>query len=300
MNASLPLRLVALACALVPGLGAAAARNVDEKHAADPQGTVEVSNVAGRLEIQGWDRPEVAVTGTLGAGVERLDFTTTGNRTEVRVVLPKIHFGISDGEARLVVRVPARSEVNANVVSADLVARGVTGRLALQSVSGEVEAEVAREARINTVSGDATLAARPETALLEIRTVSGGVVVRGGPRGEVSVATVSGDAELALGPVNRARFKTVSGDLAAELGLAADARVEAESVSGDVKLTFGGTPSGRFDVETLSGDIDNCFGPKPTQPRFGPGSRLSFQEGTGHAEVRIDTKSGDVSLCTGH
>jgi hypothetical protein len=33
------------------------------------------------------------------------------------------------------------------------------------------------------------------------------------------------------------------------------------------------------------------------QSRYGPGSRLEFKNGDGHAHVRVNTKSGDVRLC---
>jgi hypothetical protein len=68
-------------------------------------------------------------------------------------------------------------------------------------------------------------------------------------------------------------------------------------VSGDVSLKFAAAPDAEYDVQSVSGDIRNCFGPKPTESRFGPGSRLEFKNGEGRARVRVNTKSGDVRLC---
>lgn len=278
---------------------AAQPRTVDQKLAADPQGSVEITNVAGKVEVQGWDRNEIAVTGTLGKAVERLDFTSAGGRAEVRVVLPKSNMYGDEGSAYLVIKVPAKSAVAANVVSADLAAHGIVGRQQLQSVSGNVDADASRETRVRTVSGDVRLATKNEAGTLEIRTVSGDVTASGGAAGEVDVTSVSGDAKLTLGTLSRAKFKTVSGDLTVDAGLANDGRFEAESVSGDVAIGFSGkAPPAEFDVETLSGDIRNCFGPKPVEPKYGPGSRLNYREGAGTAQVRVDTKSGDVRICT--
>jgi hypothetical protein len=294
---SLVLGAVAIVATSLPAAALGATRTVDQKLAADPQGRVEITNVAGRVEIQGWDRAEIAVTGTLGQDVERLDFTSAGGRAEVRVVLPKSGRRMNDGAADLVIRVPARSAVAASVVSANLVSRGVFGRQQIQSVSGDVEADVVGDARVNSVSGDVRLAAN-DTGRLEVRTVSGDIVVSGRAGGEVQVNSVSGDARLTFGTLNRGRFGSVSGDLTVEATLAADARVEASSVSGDVGIRLlGGRTAGEFDVETLSGSIANCFGPKPVQPKYGPGSSLSFREGQGTASVRIETKSGDIRLC---
>lgn len=295
---ALVLVAVAIAGGTLPATALGASRSIDSKLAAAPDGSVEISNVAGRVEIQGWDRAEIAVTGRLGEDVERLEFTSTGGRAVVRVMVPKGGSYQSDSAAELVIRLPARSAVSARVVSADLVSRGVVGRLEVQSVSGNIEADVARDARLNSVSGDVRVGTRPEGGRLEVRTVSGNVSVQGGAGGEVSVGSVSGDVKLGLGTVSRARFESVSGDVSIDAGLAADGRLEAESVSGDVTLRLATPPAGEFDVETLSGEIENCFGPKPVEPKYGPGFRLTFREGQGAAVVRIDTKSGDVRLCT--
>lgn len=293
------LAAAAVATALPAVAFAAQSRPVDQKLAADPQGTVAISNVAGSVEVQGWDRNEIAVTGTLGAAVERLDFTSSGGRAEVRVVLPKMSGYRDDASADLVIKVPAKSSLNVNVVSADLTARGVAGRQDLQSVSGNVVGDGSREFRVRTVSGDIRLTTKNEQATTEIRTVSGDVTVQGGASGELDFTSVSGDARLAFGTLSRAKFKTVSGDLTLDAGLANDGRFEAESVSGDVSVTFAGkAPPAQYDVETLSGDIRNCFGPKAVEPRYGPGMNLSYREGAGTAQVRVDTKSGDVRLCT--
>lgn len=42
----------------------------------------------------------------------------------------------------------------------------------------------------------------------------------------------------------------------------------------------------------------NCFGPKSKEAQYGPGSRLAFKNGEGSAHVQIETKSGNVNLCT--
>jgi putative adhesin len=109
---------------------------------------------------------------------------------------------------------------------------------------------------------------------------------------------VSGSATIELSDVTRGRFKTISGDLTAALTLMSEGQVDSESVSGNVNLKFAGMPNAEFDVQSFSGDIRNCFGPKPMESRYGPGSRLQFKNGDGHAHVRVNTKSGDVELCT--
>jgi hypothetical protein len=288
-----------LACALtvLTFQLAHAATSVDEHRPAGAQGSVEIENVAGLIDVQGWDKSEVAVTGSIGRDVERVDVTGDGNRTTVRVVLPNgRNSGMHDGEAHLVVHVPVNSSITASLVSSDVKVSAVHGGLDLRTVSGNISGEGGGDVHANSVSGDIHFRATG-ARVIEIRAISGDVELTGG-NVDIEATTVSGNMRLNLGSVSRARFKTVSGDFAAALSAAADAQIEAESVSGDIKLDFAGAPAADYDIQTFSGEIDNCFGPKPVESRHGPGARLSFKTGDGSARVRIASHSGEVRMCT--
>jgi DUF4097 and DUF4098 domain-containing protein YvlB len=286
----------ALALLLAPWALANAA-SVDEHRAANPQGAVEIDNVAGSIDIQGWDKSEVAVSGTIGKDVERVEVTTEGNRTSIKVVLPQgHHFGVHDGEARLTIHVPTNSSIATNLVSSELKVAGVRGSLELRTVSGDISGEGGGDVRANVVSGSIHLTANAGK-VIEVKTISGDIVLNGG-NAEVEATSVSGTLHVTLGSVSRARFKTISGDIAASLAATADAQIEGETVSGNVKLDFASAPTADFDLQTISGEISNCFGPKPTESRHGPGARLAFKNGEGSARVRVSTRSGDVQMCT--
>jgi hypothetical protein len=289
----------ALACVVTalafPWL-AHAETSVDEHRAANPQGAVEINNVAGSIDVQGWEKSEVAVTGTIGKDVERVEVTGDGNRTLIRVVLPQGHnWGMRDGAAHLVVHVPTNSSITASLVSSDLKVGAVRGGLELRTVSGNISGDGGGDVHANAVSGDIHLTAT-SAKVIEVKAISGDIVLTGGNT-DIEATTVSGNAHLTLGTVSRARFKTVSGDISASLAAAADAQIEGESVSGGVKLDFASAPAADYDIQTRSGDIDNCFGPKPTESRHGSGARLMFKTGDSSARVRISTLSGDVRLC---
>ena len=291
-----PIRLCALALLAWPWSLAYGATSVDEHRPANPQGAVEIDNVAGLIDVQGWDKSEVAVTGTIGKDVERVDVTGDGNRTSIRVVLPRgMHWGMHDGEARLVIHVPANSSVSASLVSSDLKVSAVHGALELRTVSGNISGESGGDLRANDVSGDIHFTAMGAKRI-EVKAISGNIVLTGGNT-DIEASSVSGDAHLTLGTVSRARFKTVSGNISAKLTAASDAQIDGESVSGDIRLDFAGEPAADFDVQTLSGDIDNCFGPKPVEPRHGPGKRLTFKTGDTSARVHVTSNSGEVRLC---
>jgi DUF4097 and DUF4098 domain-containing protein YvlB len=291
-----PIRLCALALLVFPWSLAYAETSIDQHRDANPLGAVEIDNVAGSIDVQGWDKPEVAVTGTIGKDVERVDVTGDGNRTSIRVVLPRgMHWGMHDGEARLVIHVPTNSSVSASLVSSDLKVSAVHGALELRTVSGNISGEGGGDLRANDVSGDIHFTAMGAKRI-EVKAISGNIVLTGGNT-DIEASSVSGDAHLTLGTVSRARFKTVSGNISAKLAAASDAQIDGESVSGDIRLDFAGEPAADFDVQTLSGDIDNCFGPKPVEPRHGPGKRLTFKTGETSARIHLTSNSGEVRLC---
>jgi DUF4097 and DUF4098 domain-containing protein YvlB len=285
----------ALTAMVVPWSLVHAERPIHERRAADPQGEIEIINVAGAVEVQGWDRREVEVGGTAGDKVERVDVTSMGNHTSIHVVLRADRSWDADAEAHLVIQVPSKSALTASLVSADFKVAGVLGDLKVQSVSGSLRGDVGGNVRATTVSGGVRLTARTAKSV-EVKTISGDIQLTGGG-GEVEITTVSGSAVIELDEVTRGRFKSVSGGIKVELALAPDGQLESESVSGNVSLQFAAAPAAEFDVQSFSGDISNCFGPKPMQSRYGPGSRLQFRNGDGRARVRVNTKSGDVKLC---
>src|ERR1700730_10622267 len=275
---------------------ASEARPVHEQLAVDPQGSIEIVDVAGSVALSGWDRPEIEVTGTAGDEVDRVELTTSGGRSVVRVISRSGAAHGAGNETRLTVHVPTKSAVTVSLVSADLALGTLQGSVQLQTVSGDVTGDVGGDFRASTVSGSVrvTAAAARRT---EVKTVSGTIHVTGSG-GEVEISTISGDATLDFASITRGRFKSVSGGLTAGFALAADGRFEGESVSGNLVVKFAGTPAADFDVQSVSGSISNCFGPKPKEAQYGPGSRLMFKSGEGSAHVQIETKSGNVSLCT--
>jgi len=301
---STPLALLAT-LALLPCFGAPAFASTQPfagQSPADPTGTVEIINVAGSIEVSGWNQAQVDVSGTIGDKVERVDVTGTtghtggGNHTTVRVVLPSGSSWMGDSSAHLKIKVPHGSSLEVSLVSADLSVSGVDGNQKLQTVSGDISGTSSGNLQINTVSGDVRMTTHDDHAL-QIKTISGDMNVSGAD-GDVQVKTVSGDAELTLGSLTSARIESVSGDVVVSSTLAPTGQFDASSVSGDLHVKFAAQPDADIDVQSFSGSISNCFGPKPTEEHYGPGSRLNFRSGKGGGKVHLDTKSGDVSVCT--
>jgi len=281
---------------LAVGPAALAGTPIEERAPADPAGQVEVSNTAGSVVITTWPRNEVEVTGTLGEGTERLEFSSSGKLTRVKVVLPRQSSRVERTE--LMLKVPAGSALAVNTVSADVTAAGVRGSQRLQSVSGNIHTEAAAEdVECKTVSGNIKVKGSGQPGLLTVTTVSGDADLSR-VAGEVNGNTVSGNFTVAMGDTSRSRLRSTSGDLGLRGRLTPDARVDFESISGNVRLDLQGPVGAEFDVSSFNGSIRNCFGPQPVRTsEYAPGRELRFREGAGTARVRIKTLNGDISVC---
>jgi len=272
-------------------------KTFDKSVPAEATGTVEISNVAGLIEVTGSERADVAVHAELQDDVERVDVTSDHGRTLIKVVLPN-HTSNCRCEARLHVQVPKGSEVNATAVSADLRLTGVTGMQRLSTVSGDASTEVfGSDLELKSVSGDVKVHGHGQTARLHLTSVSGDVHLERGA-GDLEASTVSGSLVLTLDSAHSVRTRTTSGDVRFDGKLTQGANVDMSTVSGDLNVRAGIVGNGgfTFEVSTFSGDISNCFGAPVT--KSGPvGQSLSGTRGDGSGHVRLKTMSGDVQLC---
>jgi DUF4097 and DUF4098 domain-containing protein YvlB len=292
-------RLSGLSLLLVMALPLAAMAandSVDRKVAAQPNGEVIISNVSGTIDVRGWDRNEVQVTGTLGRGVERIDVTNNGSRTEVKVVLPR--GSNRDGDATIEVQVPMNSSVEVSAVSADVSSRGVLGTQRLKSVSGEVTADIAGvESEVRSVSGDVTVRGNSKPIALRVSSVSGSLDLTN-LAGKLDVVTVSGDSRIQMIDTSEVRGRTTSGGFELNAKLLRDGRVDVEGVSGDVTLHVSAPAGLSTEIESFSGDIDGCLAHDVERvSKYGPGVRLNTKTADGGARVRAKTLSGDIDIC---
>ena len=262
---------------------------------AEARGVVDISNVSGRIDVTGWDRPEVSVRAELGESVERVDVNSDHGRTTVKVVLP--HHSERDGDAHLHVQVPKDSELTVSAVSADVTTAGVTGVQRLHTVSGDITAELAgSDLELKSVSGDVKLKGHGQPARLHMSTVSGDVHLEHGA-GDLEAGTVSGTLVVSLDSARSVRARTTSGDVHFEGKLARGADFDATTVSGDLKVRASAEGGYAYEISTFSGDISNCFNATPSEHGHTPGHTLQGTRGDGAGHMRLKTMSGDVQLC---
>ena len=253
-------------------------------------GIVVVAAEAADVRIQGVEGTEVRVVAPAdGAGIAteaqpgRFTVRTLRRAGSERIAFVGLkvgrrEFGFPLGfrvSGTIEIEVPRDARVEVGVAAGDVAIRDVRGGAVVRTASGDVSIKGAGgHVAVNASSGDVNvIAAEPVT--LEVHSVAGDVRARA-PRFErVAIETISGDAELAG-------------------TFASAARHAVSTVSGDVELTVlsGGLA---IEVKTVSGDL-TCHHP---DRREGDGRRRPLVIGDGAAQMSIRSMSGDVDVRAG-
>ena len=298
MSLSLKASILALAPILIitsATFPAFAATPIDQTRPLDPRGRVEIDNLKGRVEVRAWDRPEVRITGSLGAGVEK--FTVEGDEGALRIEVKYPNRDRNSEPTMLLVQVPLQAGLEVSTVSADIDVHGVAPReLSLESVSGDISANGApRRASVESVSGDLVLTFN--SGDVEASAVSGDLTLGGRLSGQVALETVSGNMRVdSKGErLRRLSVETVSGDADLKVALLPDGEISMESVSGDLAMAGPRDLSAQVTGESFSGYL-SAPDAKIQREEFGPGSSFHARYGAGKGEARIETFSGDATL----
>ena len=272
------------------------AEDINETIDAAAGGLVDISNVAGTIEVYGWSKGSVEVTGELGENVEELVLERDGDRVTVKVKVPKHSSGKISSE--IIVRVPEGSAIDVSGVSADIEVEDVLGKQDLHTVSGDVTTKAASaDVEAVSVSGDVEVEGDRKVIETFANTVSGDVTLFG-LSGEVKAVAVSGDVTIDEGSFDRVAMESVNGDLFFLAELVKGGKLGVETVNGDVEVELGDNVSAEIEIDSFNGDIENCFGPEAQRTsKYAPGWELNFTEGDGEGSVTISTLNGDIHVC---
>jgi hypothetical protein len=271
-------------------------RPYSEHVAASPTGSVKISDVSGSVAVSGWDKPQVDIQGELGATVERVDVTQSGDQVVIKVILPENLYQVPDhgADAKLQVHVPLKSTVEVSTVSAPISVEGIQGASRLHSVSGEVRAGLAgADEEAASVSGDVHVSGNPSVATLRASTVSGSVFLTHGV-GDISARTVNGRLDLAVDGAKSVDVSSVTGDVAFHGHLMPDAHLKATTVDGKLAVQVSADAGYMYDIATFGGAIRTCFGGQNESGRL---SGQVAPNGAGHANVHLRTMRGAIDLC---
>ena len=198
---------------------------------------IEIEWIAGEVEIECYDGSEIVFSETSAEQLserQTMRYLVKDGELEIRCCESKT---VQLPEKTLTVQIPASliaDELEADVVSASLTARGVQAReIKLESVSGNICADglTAEKLQIDTVSGIAEILRCDVARKLKIDTVSGNAAMQLAASATgftLKFETVSGSVHCDV-PVTTSRKSMVYGDGSLE--------IEMESVSGSFKIS---------------------------------------------------------------
>jgi hypothetical protein len=295
---------LAIALACLGALPAHAATPINETRPLDARGRLEIENVKGSIDVQAWDRAEVKIEGSLGAGVEKLEIEGDRDHLSVRVKYPNRGSGLSmfgrgdkSEPTELRLMVPRRADLSIDAVSADVGVTGVAaGALSIDSVSGDVTVAAAPgEANIDSVSGDLQLTIN--STKVSVESVSGDILLRGRLDGQIGLDSVSGNVDMMVheSRMQKVTGSTVSGDMRIAGALVKGGQISLDTVSGDLHLNLPKDLSANVRGESFSGDL-SAPDAQIERPRHGPGSSFEHRYGSGDGEIKIETFSGNAVL----
>lgn len=288
--------LAALAAGAAAGSDSRASS--DQQVSADPRGTVEVSTFSGKVEVSGWDQPQVTVHSNVSGRGDHVDVRSDRGRISIAVRGQGIGIVWGASDVDLQIKVPRDSELEVTSVSANVTTSGVMGMQRLKTVSGSIKADISRaDVEAKTVSGDVMLHSDGKPGELRASSISGNIRLDHGA-GDIDAISVSGDLTAQLDPARSVHARTTSGDMVIKGKLTKDAELELQTVSGDVRLRAGYEGGYEYEASTFSGSIRNCYNQAAEKTsQYGPGERLAGTRGTGSGHVRVKTMSGEIDLC---
>lgn len=248
---------------------------------------VDVSTFDGSIEIRPWDRSEVVVIvekrGASKAQTDRIEVRSNqdGNRVTVEAKMPESMrgwgFHNDRGTARLIVSVPADSNVTAHSGDGSIDIARVNGKVELTSGDGAIHAsEIAGQLRVHT--GDGSIRVDDVNGVLDLDTGDGSV--------------------FASGKLTTVRARTGDGSISIQAGPGSAAADDWNVTTGDGSVTvelpdgFGGeldayTGGGRIHADDIA--VSNLR----DQDRR---RTLRATLGSGGHTVRLRTGDGSITL----
>jgi hypothetical protein len=245
---------------------------------------IEIGNVSGTIEIQGWNRPEVQIvavkqgdngdtTVEIGGEGTRV-WARTRSARGVRGLFGWLRHGEEVVRVDYAVRVPHTSSV------------------AVSGVSGPINiAEIARAVKVHSVDGQITL--RDLTGDVSAQTVNSAVEGRR-IDGTLAVETVSGGVDLSDSRLSSLRAESVDGSIRATGQID---NLLAEAINGTVDLATDLNPHGEYAVKTVNGSFHLAVPPDTACEVVASGVNIDVVCGLPHAveEKRWGRWAGHVN-----
>lgn len=269
-------------------------------HALKQGGRVTLENYNGSIEISGWAKDEINITGTKYAASEdllkqvKVDVQVAGDTVNIRTIPPAERKGMSG--AQFVIHVPRKVELDR-----------------IQSSNGSVRiTDVEGPARLRTSNG--SVRAFNLSSKLEILTTNGSVEVRGlngsanlrTSNGTVTLDDIHGsvDATTTNGKIQGQlaesagempmRMQTTNGSIDLRLDSALKTDVRASTTNGSVTIRLPASLNARLDASTTNSSV-SCDFPLATTIETSK-RKLVGTIGSGGPRIDLNTTNGPIRV----
>jgi Putative adhesin len=179
------------------------------------------------------------------------------------------------GRTSITVTVPADCPVTLNLVTANAVVTGMSGRVSVKTASGGIT--------LDDVTGS-----------IDANTATGAIEAQG-LGGSMRFNSVSGDLALARGIVHKLNAQSVSGRITTDVELRDSADVQIRTVSGEVTMRLPKSTSAKVALASMGGRIDAAFDGLGRDDRP-VGKSLTGTLGGGAASLNVNSVSGAITL----
>lgn len=296
------MRLASFACAVLAAAllaaPAAAQQKVLRGARTTPTVSVRLFAAVGAVEVVGWDRDSVEMSGVVPSGA-RVDGGGSSSSSQPTPGMKLFVETLSEKDSRagrLVLRVPRGARVWVKTGSAVVDVSGVTGGLDVNVVGGSIRVQGnPRELRAESMDGDVTIEGAPEWS--RVKTATGNIVMRGGQN--IGASTISGGIDASGGETERATFESTTGAIRFALTMARTASVELETHSGAIEVVLARKGDVELDAATITGTIENRWtGTRTVSGREGRGMTLLTASGMAGSRVVARSFKGRIIVRT--
>lgn len=245
---------------------------------------VTISNMGGKVTVEGWDRQQVHVSYrvmTPKVAVNTVQLPSNG-------LADKVHFTTYFVDRTSLSQNPVVDYVLQVPTGASLEIHNPQGTVKIDSINGDTSVE--------SLGGNISVS--DAGGPLSIRSVGGNIeVIR--PSGRVEAYSINGDLHFMNPTSMRVHGTTTSGKIIYEGNFASGGDYVLSDYSGDITVLCPPNASFELDAKTVRGKLDNEFPlvrRGPVQSFVPPGNSIFGTQGSGQATVELTSFSGTIHI----
>jgi DUF4097 and DUF4098 domain-containing protein YvlB len=248
---------------------------------------LDIANHAGDVNIQTWTRNAVRVVASASSSA-RVDVSNMGSVVTVRTAgrrgpPPSIDLEIT---------APAWMPLDLSGVYADVKVTGLQSAISIETVQGDIDVN-GGQGNISLQSVEGSVSLRNARGRIEAHSVNQDVSVSDAS-GELNVETVNGEISLDHVDATSLEASSVNGDVRYDGPIHNGGRYSLTTHNGDIGLAVPQGTNASVSVSTFNGDFKSDFEVSVTQTQ--KGRRLSFNLGSGSAQVTLESFQGTIHL----